>query len=219
MMQILLVFLAALSYPPISAYMMPQADEVALAKSAAPPTVSDRATIRVFTPNGYQTAVNGDNGFVCEVERGFAAPSFSPAPLRQIVYDPSVRAPICFNPEAARTYMKYQDVRTSLAMRGKSPDDISKAVMQAYASGEIPKMRMAGFAYMFSADMFLGHGVPNGGHFHPHIMVFSPNQTDRMLGSNQWGGMDPYVSDDAGTPFSVVVISVSPDMAVHLHHP
>ena len=58
-------------YPPLSEYMMPQADEVALAKSAAPQSISEHATIRVFTASGYQTVHEGDNGFVCMVMRGF----------------------------------------------------------------------------------------------------------------------------------------------------
>jgi len=46
-------------YPPLSEYMMPQADEIALAKSAAPQAISDHATIRVFTLSGYQTVHEG----------------------------------------------------------------------------------------------------------------------------------------------------------------
>ena len=68
----LLICLAVISakaqqakYPPLSEYMMSQADEVALAKSAAPQSVSEHATIRVFTASGYQTVHEGDNGFVC----------------------------------------------------------------------------------------------------------------------------------------------------------
>lgn len=206
----------ALHYPPISAYLMAPAEEIALAKTAAPQEVSSHATIRVLTASGYKVAVTGDNGFVCEIERGFSAPSFTPKPFRDLVYDPRVRAPICFNLEAARTYMKYQDVRARLAMKGEAPDEISKGVLQAYASGEIPKMHTVGFAYMFSGDMFLGGGVPNGGHFHPHVMVFSPNETSAMLGNPPFGGPAPFLSDDEGTPFSVVVIEVSPDLAIHV---
>ena len=43
------------TYPPLSEYMTARDAEIALAKSAAPQTVSDRATIRVFTTSGYQT--------------------------------------------------------------------------------------------------------------------------------------------------------------------
>ena len=42
-------------YPPLSEYMTARDAEIALAKSAAPRTVSDRATIRVLITSGYQT--------------------------------------------------------------------------------------------------------------------------------------------------------------------
>jgi hypothetical protein len=56
-------------YPPLSEYLMPQDAEIALARSAAPPSVSDNATIKVFTESGFEVAIEGDNGFVCEVTR------------------------------------------------------------------------------------------------------------------------------------------------------
>src|ERR1700758_4911591 len=64
----------AASYPamaPIDQYLMSPADEIALAKSAAPPSISDGATILVLTAHGYDTAVKGSNGFVCAVERSW----------------------------------------------------------------------------------------------------------------------------------------------------
>ncbi len=70
-------------YPPLSEYMMARDAEIALAKSAAPQAISDRATIRVLTTSGYQTAHEGDNGFLCTVMRGFTvAPTFAPAQMR-----------------------------------------------------------------------------------------------------------------------------------------
>src|SRR2546423_12469192 len=81
-------------YPPLSAYMMPRDAEIALAKSAAPPDISGRATIKVLTSSGFEVADEGDNGFVCLVMRGFTgAPTFTPAALRAIAYDPSTAAP------------------------------------------------------------------------------------------------------------------------------
>ena len=67
------------SYPPIQEYLMPQASEIALAKSAAPPNISDGATIKVFMTSGFQVVHQGDNGFVCMVMRGFSAPMYTPA--------------------------------------------------------------------------------------------------------------------------------------------
>src|SRR5215831_6924172 len=69
----------ARKYPPIEEYLIPQASEIALAKSAAPANISDRATIKVFTRDGFEAVEHGDNGFVCLVMRGFTgAPTFTP---------------------------------------------------------------------------------------------------------------------------------------------
>src|SRR5262250_2311020 len=97
-------------YPPIEEYLMPQANEIALAKSAAPANVSGRATIKVLTRSGFEVAQKGDNGSVCEVMRGFSAPTYSPAQFRNLVYDPSVRAPICFTPQAVREVLPYYEL-------------------------------------------------------------------------------------------------------------
>jgi hypothetical protein len=44
--------------------MMDRAAEIAMAKSAAPPSIADKATVLVLTPHGYETAIKGSNGFV-----------------------------------------------------------------------------------------------------------------------------------------------------------
>jgi hypothetical protein len=121
-------------YPPLSEYMMTPEAEVALARSAAPANISDRATIKVLTTSGYQVAREGDNGFVCMVMRGWSAPTYTPAPFRDLVYDAKVRAPICFNPEASRTVMPYYGLRTKLGMEGKTPDQIAEGLQAAYAA-------------------------------------------------------------------------------------
>src|ERR1051326_4138028 len=80
------VFAQEMKYPPLSAYMMQRDAEIALAKSAAPASISDHATIKVFTANGYEVAREGDNGFVCFVMRGFTgAPTYNPVPVRMMI--------------------------------------------------------------------------------------------------------------------------------------
>jgi hypothetical protein len=198
-------------YPPLEEYMLPRDDEVALARSAAPANISDRATIKVLSASGYQVVRQGANGFVCMVMRGWTAPTYSPAQFRDLVYDPTVRAPICFDPEAARTVMPYYELRSKLGMEGKAPDEIAKAVEAAYARGELPRRDGVTFAYMWSADQQLGPGV---GHWHPHMMVFSPYYKNSMLGDNDFAKPVPFVSDDGGTPFAVVVIPVADSLAI-----
>jgi hypothetical protein len=198
-------------YPPIDEYLMPRDAEIALARSAAPPGVSDRATVKILTKSGFQVAREGDNGSVCMVMRGFSAPTYTPAQFRDLVYDPTVRAPICFTPPAARTAMPYYELRTTLAMEGKGPDEIAKRLQAAYAKGELPKRDAVTFAYMWSAHQHLGPGI---GAWHPHMMVFAPNYDNSMVGGNEFGSTLPQLSDDAGTPFSVVVIPVDENPAI-----
>jgi len=198
-------------YPPIEEYLMPQANEIALAKSAAPANISERATIKVLTRSGYEVAQKGDNGSVCMVMRGFSAPTYSPAQFRNLVYDPSVRAPICFMPLAAREVLPYYELRTKLAMQGKNPDEIAESLQAAYTKGELPRRNVVSFAYMWSADQDLASGV---GHWHPHVMVFAPYYDNSMVGGNTFGTPLPQLTDDAGTPFAVVVIPVDDTLAI-----
>src|SRR5204863_9349116 len=101
-------------YPPLDEYMMPRDHEIALARSATPANISDRATIKVLTRSGYEVAYKGDNGFVCMVMRSWAAPTYTPTQFRDLVYDATVRAPICFDPSASRTVMPYYELRSKL---------------------------------------------------------------------------------------------------------
>jgi hypothetical protein len=199
------------TYPPLNAYMLPRDAEIALARSAAPADISGRATIKVLASSGYEVVREGDNGFVCMVMRGWAAPTYTPAQFRDLVYDPIVRAPICFDPQASRVVMPYYELRSKLGMQGKTADQITQAVEAAYARGELPKRDSVTFAYMWSADQQLGPGI---GHWHPHMMVFSPYYGNAMLGDNEFGKPLPFVSDDAGTPFAVVLIPVDDQLAI-----
>jgi len=203
-------------YPSLSEYMMPRDAEMALARSAAPASISVRATIKVLTTAGYQVAHDGDNGFVCMVMRGWSAPTYTPAPFRELVYDASVRAPICFDPGASRTVLPYYELRSRLGMAGKTPDQIVEGVQAAYVRGELPKRGGVSFAYMWSADQHLASGV---GHWHPHMMVFAPYYENSMLGGNPFGSALPQLSDDAGTPFAVVLIPVDDRLAISARQP
>ena len=75
----------------IGQYKVPSpADEVALARSAAPTSIAGDAGVLILGSHGYETAAKGKNGFVCLVERSWAA-GFSDSEF--------------WNPEASRTDM------------------------------------------------------------------------------------------------------------------
>jgi hypothetical protein len=83
----------------IEQYLMPDRNaEIALARSAAPVSISGDAKILVLGWRGYETAIEGKNGFVCMVERSWTSP-FNSAEF----WNPKVRVPLCFNPAAARS--------------------------------------------------------------------------------------------------------------------
>jgi hypothetical protein len=205
---------AVAQYPSLREYMMPRDAEIALAKSAAPANISDHATVKVLTASGYEVVHQGNNGFVCMVMRGWAAPTYTPTQFRNLVYDATVRAPICFDPAASRTVMPYYELRSKLGMEGKTPDQIAESVQAAYVTGKLPKRESVSFAYMWSADQSLGPGI---GAWHPHMMIFAPYYENSMLGGNEFGHALPQVSDDAGTPFTVVVIPVDHSLAIRAH--
>ena len=83
---------------PIEQYHMARADEIALARSAAPPSISADAEVLVLGNRGFETAVKGKNGFVCIVERSWAD-KFDDAEF----WNPKVRSPNCFNAPAVGT--------------------------------------------------------------------------------------------------------------------
>jgi hypothetical protein len=200
------------TYPRVERYLMQRDAEIALARSAAPDNVSAHATIKVLTRTGFTIAHQGDNGNVCMVMRGFSAPTYTPAQFRDLVYDPTIHAPICFTAPAAKTALPYYELRTTLALAGKGPDQIAAALKSAYANGTLPHRDAATFAYMWSAHQHLGSGIDA---WHPHLMIFVPNYQNAMVGGNPFGSPLPQVSDDAGTPFTVVVVPVDDKLAVH----
>ena len=95
---------AKTAYPamaPLEQYLMPDRnEEIKLARSAAPDSIASEAEILVLGKAGYETAVQGKNGFVCLVERSWTAGIDSPD-----FWNPKLRGPICLNPPAARTYL------------------------------------------------------------------------------------------------------------------
>ena len=64
---------------------------------------------------GYQTAVNGRNGFVGLVERSWMLPYDDPE-----FWDPKLRLPLCPNPPAARSHLPVTFQQAELAFSGMS---------------------------------------------------------------------------------------------------
>ena len=193
-------------YAPFSEYAMPQQSEIALARSAAPESITAHATIEVLTSKGYDIAARGDNGFLCMVLRGWSA-----APDPNDTRNSKIRGPACFDPVAARTVGPAEHLKAKLGLEGKSPDEIDREVAAQYGLGKLPKMEGGAFAYMWSASQHIG---PQAGPWHPHMMVYIPYYENRLLGNNPVGDhRTPFVVGD-GTPYSIVMIPVDDKLAI-----
>src|SRR5262249_14881353 len=101
---------------PLDQYLMEdRSSEIALARSAAPESISRDAEVLVLGRHGYETAIRGKNGFVCMVERSWTAPIDDPN-----FWNPKLRAPICFNAAAARSYLPRTIKKTDLILAGRT---------------------------------------------------------------------------------------------------
>jgi hypothetical protein len=154
------------SMAPLDQYLIADSNaEISLAKSAAPKAISDNADVMVLERQGYKTAAKGTNGFVCMVERSWTAPFGDPE-----FWNPRIRAPICFNPPAARMYLPITISRTRLALAGKSENHVRDAINSAFDKRELPALEAGSMSYMLSKQGYLGD---QAGHFHPHLMFWA----------------------------------------------
>jgi hypothetical protein len=165
------------AYPNMAAldqYLMPNRDaEIALARSAAPDSISHDATILVLGPHGYETAVEGKNGFVCVVERAWMAPFDN-----REFWNPKIRGPLCYNPPAVRSVLPMTYKRTEMVLAGQSKAQIKDGIA-TFAKKELPPLEPGAFTYMMSKDAYLTDG---GSHNMAHLMFYSP-----LVDKSVWG--------------------------------
>ena len=118
---------------PLEQYLMiDRTAEIALARSAAPDSISRDAKILVLGRQGYETAVEGKNGFVCVVERSWMAPFDDPEFL-----NPDQRLPLCLNPPAARSHLPLTFKMTELALAGLSKTQMFDSIKAAFDKKEL----------------------------------------------------------------------------------
>jgi hypothetical protein len=185
---------------PLRQYTMNAADEIALARSAAPASISADAQVLVLGNRGYETAVQGKNGFVCFVERSWAnhfdAEEF---------WNPRMRAPNCFNPPAVRTVLPPYRKRTEWVLAGVSKQELILRTKAALLSKEFVDPEPGSLSYMMSAQ---GHLNEADGHWHPHVMFFVPRATAANWGANLKGSPIIAQEGDETDPATIFFIPV-----------
>ena len=165
------------SMAPLDQYLIADRNaEIALARSAAPPSVSRDAKVMVLGPHGYETAAEGKNGFVCIVERGWMNRFDHPE-----YWNPKNRSPICFNPQAARSILLIAYMRTDLVLAGKSKDEVRERIKAAFAKKELPAPGPGAMCYMMSKDAYL---TDRDGHNLAHLMFYTTGGDGAALGAD-----------------------------------
>jgi hypothetical protein len=165
--------------------LLPRAEEVALARSAATPDVSDSAAVWVLTATGYELAIPGTGGVSCLVSRDW---------LQSL-------EPICYDAEGAETIMKIGMRRIEMLHQG--------VLAAAIATGELRLPTRPALAYMLSSAQRLisDDGRPVGA-WAPHLMLYYPYMSAAALGIGPAGvGGTTFVSD-GGTPLAVLIVKL-----------
>jgi hypothetical protein len=176
-----------------------EAEEVALARSAAPDSVSGLAEVQVLTAHGYRTAASGRNGFVCMVWRSWSD-DFGDGQF----WNPKVRAPICLNPIAAKTVLPAYLRRTDWALAGLSRAQMAARFRSAVDRNEVAAPGAGAMSYMMSRRGYLADGV---GAAAPHIMFFVPRDARQQWGANL-PGSPIWSGQDALDPVALFFVSV-----------
>jgi hypothetical protein len=159
----------------IEQYLMPDRNaEIALARSAAPESISSDAKVLVLGWRGYETAIEGRNGFVCMVERSWASP-FDSAEF----WNPKIRVPECFNPAAARSILPLMFKRTEMVLAGLSKAQMIDSIKTGFDKKELPAPEPGAMCYMMSRAGYLNDTL---GHHVPHLMFYFP-----LTDKSSWG--------------------------------
>jgi hypothetical protein len=160
------------SMAPLDQYLIAdEKAEIALARSAAPGSVSDAAEVMVLRRDGYATAVKGSNGFLCVVVRSWAVTTDDAQ-----FWNPKVRAPHCFNAAAAKTFLPFFLMKTKVVLAGKSRAEIAAAMTAALDRKELSDLAPGTVVYMMSPQQYLNDGAV---HWHPHVMFYVSGDAEK----------------------------------------
>ncbi len=167
------------SMAPLDQYLMDRNAEIAMARSAAPEAISRDAEILVLGRHGYETAVNGKNGFVCAVERGWMG-SFDGANF----WNPKIRGPVCYNPPAVRSILPLTYKQTEMILAAQSKAQIIDGI-KTFIKRELPPLEPGAMCYMMSKEQYLTDGSPHN--WIAHLMFYTP-----LMDGSVWGADLPH---------------------------
>jgi hypothetical protein len=167
---------------------------MALALSAAPPAVAQRAAVYVFERGGFVKARDGDNGFTCLVERAGRASLF----------------PICYDAEGSATILPVSLRSAELMAQGQKDAEIQREIAEGFRSGIFRAPSRAGVAYMLSRDGRFEDASGRVTGWDPHVMFYAPYLRNDDVGAVEEGSYVrrlPTIAG-AGEPHAYIIVNV-----------
>jgi len=173
---------------------LPRAEEIALARSAAPPEVSGAASVLVLERGkGYVPAETGTNGVTCYVSRS----------------QPEAIEPHCFDREGSETILQMDLREAELREWGKSEAEIKEDIAEGLRMGRFRLPRRPAMSYMMSAAQVLyNEQGERAGQWQPHLMIYVPYLTAEDLGLGSTPSFQAAVVVDPGKPTANIMIVV-----------
>lgn len=174
--------------------------EIALAKTAAPASVSDSADIWVLGDRGYEKVIEGRNGYGCIVQRGLGGQSLIPR---------------CDDPSGAQALFPVYQFIEQMRREGRTFGETRFGIADGFKSGRFKEPRFGGFSYMYSVDAVFVTAAGQRIQFTPHAMIYWPGCDVKQLGmasrAQTSGTALGFV--DYGTPECTLIINTPPNTA------
>jgi hypothetical protein len=167
------------------------AEEAALARSAAPSSISAGSRVMVLTDTGYVVGEAGTSSVTCVVNRSW----------RHSV------EPHCYDSEGALTVMQIELRRNYLRHAGKTEAEITADIGAGLLSGKYRLPSRPALSYMMSPRQVLyGDDGKLAGKWRPHLMIYYPYLTTEGLGLRERPEMAVGMVSESGEPDSSIMI-------------
>ena len=156
---------------PVRPVPLPDAEEIALATTAAPAEISERADVFTIKDGKPVRIRQGTNGAACMVARDSHEGS---------------SYPICYDAEGVRTRMQRELTEVSLRMNGIDEAEIGRRIARAYETGTLKRPEKITVAYMMSPKQVIYSSANADGRrvgaWWPHLMISAPGLSASELG-------------------------------------
>lgn len=150
-----------------------QACEEALALSALPADMRDRASVYVWRDGSFERTVSSDGGFHCLVQRNH----------------PDAIIPECVTSTGEDSILQGIMARTKLVADGVPDAEAHKRILQLVADGAIESPAAPGVNFMMSAYNRIYTASGEVRDIPPHSMMFAPNADANVIGSTMQDAM------------------------------